>query len=356
MLIKPFIFVMTFVLSIVNLMILLVPLELLFWPMTQLFPTTMDRISLDVVLIIIFTITSYMIGYLLLDLVFGFTVRSYDRTSEPFDKVTSIPAHQDISDSFKWLQARFKMKNVRLRIDEDMKTVNAYAIGSLRKKTVTLTMGLINKMHKEAVNKQQYLDAVRGIMAHEMSHLANKDFLPAFLLMANEGAIDLIKHIIYWVFRVLTLVLRVIPFLGRPLSALLTAIYNLVDKLLTLSFQLLFMPIYNFLQKILSRSVEFRCDRDAAYAFGGHRIAAGLSMLGPGAYFSVFSTHPRTKTRIHKVERIQPKPGYITVGFLTKLMNVVSVGFVFYVWYMTAKVAPLGHILNGLEELGMLLQ
>src|SRR5690606_36020203 len=109
-----------------------------------------------------------------------------------------------------------------------------------------------------------------------------------------------------------------------------------------------------FFQKMLSRSVEFRCDRDAAYAFGGNRIATGLAMLGPGSYFSIFATHPRTKTRIKKVERVSPHPGHIRVPMTTHLVNVLSLGSVFYVWYKIASIAPLAGVLEGLKSLGQM--
>jgi Zn-dependent protease with chaperone function len=351
MLTKPLIFVLTFFLAIINLMVALVPLQLLLTPFTYLFPAMMEKIGMDIMLLILLFITSYMIAYLLLDWLFAFTVRAYTRNTLPLHKATSIYGHQDIADSFAWLLKRFQLRNVELRINGDVNTINAYAIGSMRRKVVVLTMGLVNHIHNESHNHDQYVDAIRGILGHELSHLANKDYLPALLTIANETAIHIIDKIIFYIFKIISKIIWIIPFIGTPLSHLIMLIYKTIDSVLMGIYKLIFMPIYRFLQKTLNRSVEFRCDRDAAFAFGGSRIATGLAMLGPGSYFSIFSTHPRTKTRIRKVEKITSKPGYIRPSIITWLLNLASLLFIVYVWYMLTLVAPIDDILEELRSL-----
>lgn len=339
MITKLLIFVLTFFLAILNITISLIPLDLLLVPLALVFPELADQLGTGAVIVVMFFITSYILLYLILDWVFSLTVRTYTKHAVPIAKAGGVVGYRDIEASFNWLVKRYALKGVSLYIDGDAKTVNAYAISGMRKKAVIITMGLINKMHKHADNPALALEGIRGILGHELSHVANNDSLPAVLTFANESAIAIIDKIMYIIFKGLSLIFHIIPIIGGTLSWFFMSIYNLLHFVLMSVYRYLFMPLYQFLQKALSRSVEFRCDRQAAYAFGGQRVATGLSVLGPGAYFSVFSTHPRTKTRIRKVQDIKVKEGTVRPSIFSQLTNIASVLVIAYFWYMLLLLA-----------------
>jgi Zn-dependent protease with chaperone function len=335
MITKLLIFILTFFLAILNITLSLLPLDLLLIPIGMLHPEIADKISMGAAVWSLFLVTSYIVFYLIFDWIFSLTVRRYVKKNVPISKAKAVNGYQDIADSFDWLVKKFGISGVQLYVDGDIKTVNAYAISGMRRKAVVITLGLINKMYDHADGDSKLaLEGIRGILGHELSHIANRDSLPAILTIANESAIRLIDKFIYSIFKIISSVFRIIPYIGSTISYAFMSIYKLLHFFMMKSYQLLFMPLYRLLQKAMSRSVEFRCDREAAYAFGGSRIAAGLDVLGPGAYFSLFSTHPRTKTRIKKVQHINVRPGVISPSIFSQLINIISLLLILYFWYM----------------------
>jgi hypothetical protein len=111
-------------------------------------------------------------------------------------------------------------------------------------------------------------------------------------------------------------------------------------------FKIIFLPIYNFLQKISSRSIEYRCDRESAYAYGGQVMAKSLSLLGKSGYISLFSTHPNTKSRIKNIEKILPKGGAITPSIINALSNIIAFLLIIFIYISSSSI---GNIPN-MEE------
>ena len=59
-------------------------------------------------------------------------------------------------------------------------------------------------------------------------------------------------------------------------------------------------------------------------------MSLALSFLGESGYFTIFSTHPKTKSRIKKVEKIKLK-NKINLSFVSHLFNALSLLFIFYI-------------------------
>lgn len=331
MLTKPFIFVLTFMLTIANFIILLIPVAVVAFPIFMFFESLFLKAGVNVLYFLVSRISFLMIAYMVLDFIFGFTVRRVNKRAIPIKKATSIYGHEDIDESFNWLKKKFNMPKVELYIDQNFQVVNAYAVGSLRKKSVTITLGLITQIKEKSANHTQFVDAIKGILGHEMSHLSNSDYMPGMLASANEIANRHVSSLIRWCFIIIANFLRFVPFLGKPVYRLIVKFYNFLNFVLGFFYNWIFMPVYNFLKKWFGRSIEYRCDRESSYAFGGKRMALGLSMLGDGGYFSLFSTHPRTKSRIKNVEGIIPKSGIVRPSIMGGLSNFISIVLVLFV-------------------------
>ncbi len=279
-----------------------------------------------------------MIGYMILDFLFGFTARRINRGNIPIEKAQSVYGYEDIDSNFKWLKKKFNLPNVRLFIGPRFDEVNAYAVGSMRGKSVTITMGLIELLKTKSENHTQYVNAVRAIMGHEMSHLANKDYLPGILTSANEAANRHVSKILRVIFLIFANCFRLIPVVGRTLYNLIIYIYNILNFIVNFFFKCFFMPVYDFIQKWLGRSVEYRCDRESSYAFGGESMALALGMLGKGSYFTIFSTHPGTQSRINYVQKVEARDGVIKPSIFNRLSNILSVLLVVFICgYSTHK-------------------
>lgn len=280
--------------------------------------------SIDIVLFFALCIYSYMLLYLLMDALFGFTVKNYVKHTIHYKDAGFLDSHEDIVGAFVYLKKRFNLPNVELYISQDM-VVNAYAVGSMRKKAIVMTLGLIQRMYSQSSSQDAYVDAVKGILGHEMSHLINKDFLPGILVHSNEVAHRFMNRVIRGIFIILASVFLIIPRVGRTFYVLFVQAHVMIYYVSGLFFKLFFKPIYGFLYKCFSRSIEYRCDKDSAKVFGGKVMAHALSMLGKGAYFSIFSTHPKTKARISHVENIHPQPGTITPNVLSTFANIAAI-------------------------------
>lgn len=320
---KLFHFLLVYILSLINFVMMLVPLFILSLPILYLTGQKGASIWMSVIGGSAFCVSAFMVIYLLLDMIFGFTVKHYTRTTLPINKAGFLEGQRELVEYFEYIKTRFNMPSVELFISQDL-TSNAYAVGSMRKKAVIITMGLIQRFYDQSPNKDQFLISLAGVMAHEMSHLANKDFLPGMLIYSNEIAQRFLSKIFRGFIILFIFLIRIIPYLGKLVSFFLMQIYNLVESVMGIFFRLIFMPLHHFISKWLSRSIEYRCDKDAASLFGGKNMALALSMLGKGAYFSIFSTHPRTKARIVHVQKVHIREGVIRPSLLTKGVNLAA--------------------------------
>lgn len=292
-----------------------------------------------------------MLFYMTLDFIFGFTVKRYNKKAMPFHKATSIQCHEEIEQAFEWLKKRFRMPNVELYVGQNFNEINAYAIGSLRKKYINISIGLIHLVRGQASSEQEYVDAIKGILGHEMSHLSNKDYLPGLIVSANEAATRHVSFLFRIVFRIVALAFWIIPIIGKYIYSLIMSGYLILSTALHLFNRFLFFPIYKFLMNWFGRSIEYRCDRESAKVFGGKVMAQGLSMIGGGGYLTVFSTHPSTKNRISHVKDARPEGGEIVPGIITSISNFISVILVVAVCiYSTYKTDVPGMYEHYMEE------
>lgn len=335
MFIKLLNFILIFFLTIVNMLVMLVPLFLLTTPFFVINKDFFIATWLDLSFLFIFITSSLMLCYLLFDFLFGFTAKSLANSSFHHSQNAAVYGYSDIVKSYEVVKKRFNMPNVEFFISPEA-VVNAYAIGSFRGKSIIITMGLINAIYKQSSTDSEYIDSIRGVLGHEMSHLVNSDYLPGLLIFANRSANKKISKILRFFFIIVANFLRIVPLVGTFLAKLIINVYNFSDFFIGTFFKFVLMPLYRFLQNTLGRSIEYRCDRDSAYLFGGRVMACSLSKLGKGSYISVFSTHPSTKSRIKKVSSVMPKGGIISANPMGKLVNCFAIVFVVGITFFSA--------------------
>jgi hypothetical protein len=333
MLAKPFVFLLTFMLTIANFVFLLIPTSIVMFPIILIFNDFFLKAGKDFFLLFIAFICVFTLIYMFFDMLFGFTAKFLNRRCRHISQMTAIPRHKDIMHSFEWLKKKFDMERSVLLIDTDGDIINAYAIGGSNNQTVTLTLGLIFEIHRTYEDEDMYVRAVEGVIGHELSHLANKDFLPGLLTASSYRVNDFVANMVRIVLIVLANVLLFIPFIGWYIKLFIYKTYSLVSWLCGLFLRYAYMPIHGFLMKWFGRAIEYRCDKDSAKVVGGYSMVLGLAALGKGSYFSVFSTHPRTKSRIKKVENVRPTGEGIKPSIFNSLANGISLFTVVVVMY-----------------------
>ena len=185
----------------------------------------------------------------------------------------------------------------------DSPEVNAFATGPSKSNSlVAFSTGLLNSMNR---------DQVEGVMAHEVSHIANGDMVTMTLLQGVINAfVMFFAKAIAWA---AANAMRGDDDEGHPSYWLVFAI----EIVLTIAFSFLGMIIVNF----FSRHREYEADRGGAYLAGKNKMISALQALqqqieisdprgealnnfkisSPGKrslFKDLFSTHPSLESRI----------------------------------------------------------
>jgi heat shock protein HtpX len=177
----------------------------------------------------------------------------------------------------------------------DSPEMNAFATGPTKKRSlIAVSSGLLNKMNK---------DEIEGVLAHEISHIANGDMITMTLIagVVNSFAMFLSRVISYFV----------------SLSVKEDIAY-IVRFALTIALDILFSILGSIIVAFFSRSREFKADMGAATIAGKDKMIAALENLqrnfepidrraasldtlkisGKNGFLALFSTHPALEKRI----------------------------------------------------------
>ncbi|MEK7649063.1 MAG: zinc metalloprotease HtpX [Patescibacteria group bacterium] len=186
----------------------------------------------------------------------------------------------------------------------DMPTPNAFATGrDPGHACIGITTGILSLLTE---------DELRGVLAHELSHIKNNDILVCTMAATLAGAISYLVHMIGFGLG------RDEEGRGNPLVFLLLII---VTPLLAM-----------LIQMAVSRTREYGADASGAHLLGhGHSLASALRKLGvasqmhpiqptgaqqataslfivnpfkPSFLINLFSTHPPMEERIRRLEQM----------------------------------------------------
>lgn len=336
---KPLNLILVYIVTVFNIAILASPLIALLVPFIDRHnPRIDDSMLLKLklaVFALLFLVSFFMLLYMLLDFLFSFSLRTSLKDCVRYEKIED---YEFLTAIFEETQEKFAEKSVKLYI-KNSSEINAFAVSSMSKKAIVLTSGLIDHYLSDSENPQQFLLALRSIIGHEMSHLVNKDFLPTFLIIANEKATNFVSVLLDIIFRFTVKFSSLIPGIGVFMSTVMIKIYNLLDFLTRIFNRIVVANLYEFLRRFVSRSIEYRCDKQSAQAFGGKNMAFALSFLGESGYFTLFSTHPRTQSRMKKVANVEMTDNIIHPRFVDSLSNYISIMFLIITCLYFAKQA-----------------
>jgi len=279
---------------------------------------------------------------MLFDFLFGFSSRHFLKNTREYTKLKDYDILEGI---FEDIKLQFNNHNVKLLISSSDEA-NAFAIGNMRKQYIVLTKGLITTYLIQMKGKEYFLNSIKCIMGHEMSHLINKDYLPALLLQVNEDATKFVSKIIFVFFDIFINILQYIPLVGRAAAGIIKNIYNFLDFLISFFYKYVILSVYKFIQLKISREREYRCDIQSAQASGGQFMANALSALGENGYITIFSAHPKTASRIQKVSNIKRIYTIIKPEWGNRLVNFTFVFFMVFLPLLIYKYMDI----NGLVE------
>lgn len=291
---------------------------------------------------LIFIVSFLMLCYLFLDFIFGFSVNSALKGCKRYEKIKGYEFLQGIFEEVKF---KFSCPSAKLYI-KDSEEINAFAVGGMSKKAITLTSGLINHYAVNIEDNQQFLSAIRGILGHEMSHLINKDFLPGLLIIINQKVTNFVSGILMLFFRFIIQSASYVHIRNQRMVAIIFTVYNITNWVLTSFNRIVVYRLYEFFRNLFGRAIEYRCDRQSAKAFGGINMAFALSILGKSGYFTLFSTHPATQRRMRKVEVVEEKNAIIRASFVSQISNFASIMILPLICYYAANLSKIDQLIE----------
>lgn len=273
--------------------------------------------------------------YLYLDLFFGFTVKSIIKDCVDINSLDAedVAIHKEL---FEEVLKEFDMDNVNFLFQVNDE-VNAYAISTLRKKYIIVTTGMIEHIENSFSDLEEQKLAIKGLIAHELSHLLNLDSLPNLILLSGQNIANYISKGLNAIVTFVTLILAYIP-VTAILSLIITIIFNLLTKALDMVYIYILHPSYLIVERFLGRLNEYRSDYQSAEALSWEPIYFCLSSiirLSGNTYNSNFSTHPSTISRIlliYKVEKteLNIKASFFSKYFSLLLLGVFSIGLFYF--------------------------
>ena len=349
MFVKPLSLIIIYVLTIFNFTILLTPVLVTAIPLIEM---TGGKIMIVndkalhfvriIIALLMFFVSFSMLLYLFFDFLFGFSVRSALKGATRYDENEDYTFLDMI---FSQVKSKFDERWTRLYIKHSPE-VNAFAIGGLGRKYIVITDGIIKYYRTNTANEEEFLSALRSVMGHEMSHLINKDFLPALIIMVNQKITNFTADLLGLAFRGVISLFTFFRITNRYVSTAMVLSYNLTNWIITSFNHYVIYNVYEFLRRFVSRSIEYRCDRQSGEAFGGYNMAFALSLMGKSGYFTIFSTHPSTYKRIEKVRNIEEKNGIITTPISSIISNYISMMFLITICLICAKIGQVDIIIK----------
>jgi Zn-dependent protease with chaperone function len=271
-------------------------------------------------------------------------VNKYCFKNKNYKKYKNLEFLDEIFDRIK---QKYNFYNVELLIRESPE-VNAYAVGSFRKNVIILTSGILDDYKNKCQYNDQFLKSMEGILAHEMSHIVNRDYFPALLLVTNEKVLNFISKIIMFVFNILIKCFNFIPIYGKYVSRLIKGIYNAFDYIIGFFYYKIILKIYTFIKLQISKQIEYRADKQASQEVGGESMAFALSLLGKSGFFNIFSSHPKTQNRVKKAKKINIlNDKNIKNTFLSNVCFFLSFVLLIFLMIKTFKMADINRLIDG---------
>lgn len=344
---KIFSFILVYILSVANFLVILTPM--MFVLLGENLLNSYGNYTKSLIFLSISATSFLMLLFLLFDFCFSSSVRFYKKRSIKYDKNNNYKIFERIFDNIK---KKFNKKNVQLYISNSNE-VNAFAVGSLRQNIIVLTTGLIDSYSSRIKNNNQFLLSIEGIIGHEMSHIINKDYFTALLLIVNERAVNFISKIIFIFFNFLIRIINLIPLIGNYISNIILILYKILNFLISFFYKKIMINIYKFIQLQISKNIEYRADKQGAKAIGGKNMAYTLSLLGESGYFTIFSSHPATKNRVEKVKNIELSEKKISSVFISNIIFLLSFILIIYIIYYTFKLAKVDLLIQDFNNMKM---
>lgn len=213
-----------------------------------------------------------------------------------------------LKDSFSKLKVRFDLPSAELHV-LDSDEINAYALQSPSRQVVVVTRSLLDSFRafwKESeAGSEGYRKSVDGVLAHELSHLKNGDYLPQWIYNGVARMSVWLQSFLLGVTGLLSTIIGLVPLIGPLFVLVLTSLGRAITAVVNVLFSHVLPRLIHFLDAPLSRAVEYRCDLQGARAVGDAGYLGMLSLASTLGVrnFRIHDDHPPGIQRVVRLYR-----------------------------------------------------
>lgn len=212
------------------------------------------------------------------------------------DKDYLLPIFDEVYEEAKEFSPNLS-DDIELYLTDSM-AVNAFAVG---KKTIALTRGAINTFTP---------DELKGILSHELGHMANGDTKALLISLVGNGFFSLIIFGLRLVMNLIQTISNI--FSGKNIVIVVIAFMTFLTRLLIDISLFVFVFVSNAILSLNSRYSEYLADEYAYFIGYGEDLKNALyiiSKLEMPAKLTLterlMASHPYTSARIERLESLE---------------------------------------------------
>lgn len=212
------------------------------------------------------------------------------------DKDYLLPIFEEVYEEAKIFSPSIN-KNIQLYVTDSM-AVNAFAVG---RKTIAVTRGAIHAFSP---------DELKGILAHELGHMANGDTKALLISLVGNGFFSLIIFVLRLVMNLIQIISNI--FSGKNVVIFAIAFIAFMTRLIIDISVFVFMFAGNAILALNSRYSEYLAD-EYAYLIGyGEDLKNALYIINQLTMPAkvtlterLMASHPYTSARIERLENLE---------------------------------------------------
>jgi hypothetical protein len=254
---------------------------------------------------ILFFGTFLPFAYGILDLMYSLTVKSAGKEEISFD-IHKLPQMMWVSEIM-WEVSDIFDTDISLYLEKSSK-LRIYSMGSIKTKRVFISLGLITYLSSKAHDDKERNRIIGALIAGEISHLLNYDYLPMMILKGSNKIAKFLCTLATIPIRILFIPMFLTPIIKYGMIYVMnffTTIINSIDKILYKSM----LSVYNSIRyQIFEKNVEYRSDYQIAQIANKEVLIMVLAILKKLTYNDDYYCHTMAIERIKKIEQIQIKP------------------------------------------------
>ncbi len=270
--------------------------------------------------VLLFCISFILCAYIVLDVVFGFTVFSKTRKlkgykfSMRYSKLCHTP--------FEEIKQIFQIPSTKLMISPDAEE-KAYTVASIGKSFICVTTGALDSLKMKSQSDEEFQEVFKALIARQAVTLMEGHHLVQSVFDINKSVTSFTKWVNALFFRFCGGVFKIIPVVGVPLQQICFVASKSIAFVLE-GINLALLLIYKIATSISAGIDDSYCDCIAAETVGGTSVAKALSFTEKADY-KIFSTATNIHKRIKKVAGIAKKDKPTTTGSFQKTMVFLSI-------------------------------